>query len=229
MLRHIPNLLTCLNLLTGSLGILYLFEGDGSIPVAMFVWVALAFDFLDGFAARLLRTTSPIGKELDSLADVISFGLLPSVIAFKLIYEQAGSSFLPYLSLSIVIFSALRLAKFNIDESQSNSFRGLPTPANALFITGLPLVQFPQASFLFEPVVLAAISIIFSLLLVSPFEMLALKFRDFSWRNNKSQFTFLFFSVLLLVSLKFAAVPIIIIFYILFSLGGSVASGQRVK
>lgn len=229
MLRHLPNALTCCNLLCGAVGTVYILEGHDLYPAAYFVWLSLVFDFLDGFAARSLGVASPIGKELDSLADVISFGLLPSVLIYVLIKEQAPESYLPFLAFIIVICSALRLAKFNIDESQSDSFKGLPTPANALFLTGLPFLPDGIQEFLFQPLLLAGISIVFSLLLVSRIDLFALKFKDFSWWNNKLQFTFLAISVLLLVILKFAAVPLIIIFYILLSLSKMVASGPRVQ
>lgn len=229
ILRHLPNALTCCNLLCGALGTVYILEGHGLFPAAYFVWFSLGFDFLDGFAARSLGVTSPIGKELDSLADVISFGLLPSVLIYALIKELAPESYLPYLAFIIVICSALRLAKFNIDETQSDSFKGLPTPANALFLTGLPFLTEGIREFLFRPLPLVGISIIFSLLLVSRVDLFALKFKDFSWGNNKLQFTFLAISVLLMVIFKFAAIPLIIIFYILLSLSKMVASGSRVQ
>lgn len=229
MLRHLPNALTCANLLCGSVGTVYLLEGHGLYPAAYFVWLALAFDFLDGFTARTLNVASPIGKELDSLADVISFGLLPSVLIYTLIKEQTLSPYLPFAAFIVVICSALRLAKFNIDETQSEAFRGLPTPANALFLTGLPFLPDTMREFIFQPFLLVGISIVFSLLLVSRVELFALKFRDFSWEHNKLQITFLAITVLLLVILKFAAIPFIILFYILLSLTKGVASGPRAQ
>lgn len=218
MKRHIPNFLTSCNLACGTLGILYLFTGDGVYPIALFVWLAALFDFFDGFVARLLHVKSAIGKELDSLADMVSFGLLPALFLYHLIYTQGAHAFaLP--ALLIAIFSALRLAKFNIDETQTDSFRGLPTPANAIFVTGLPFLESSHAAILLHPLTLSAIGVIFSLLLVANFELFALKFKDFSWASNKVRFTFLGLSVLLLVSFKFAAIPLIIISYILISLG----------
>jgi CDP-diacylglycerol--serine O-phosphatidyltransferase len=217
-MRHIPNFLTCCNLISGTLGILHLFRGD-DYPVAYFVWLACVFDFLDGLVARALKISSPIGKELDSLADVVSFGLLPALFIFNWISSQTTNPFFSYAALLIVVCSALRLAIFNVDESQSDSFKGLPTPANALFLTGLPFIQFDGAQVLFHPVSLFIISIVFSLLLVSRIRLFALKFKDFSWRGNKVRFTFIAVAVLLLVTVKFAAVPLVIILYILLSLG----------
>ncbi len=229
MLRQLPNFLTCCNLLCGALGILYLFKGDGEYPIAYFVLLAGIFDFLDGLVARALKVHSPIGKELDSLADVISFGLLPSFFMYALIGEQSDSNFLPYIAFLIVVCSAIRLAIFNIDETQTDSFKGLPVPANAMFLTGLSFLRFDGLQFIFHPVTLCIITVVFSLLLVSRIDLFALKFKDFTWHSNKIRFTFLFCSVLLLVSLNFAAIPLIIILYIFLSLGVLVASGKRVQ
>jgi CDP-diacylglycerol--serine O-phosphatidyltransferase len=228
MLRHLPNLLTCCNLLTGSIGVVYLLQNpDGIVPAAWFVWIALAFDFLDGFTARVFKVASPIGKELDSLADVISFGLLPSVLVYTLLKQQTDITYLPWVAFIIVVFSALRLAKFNIDETQTHFFRGLPTPANALFITGLPFLQGGPGAFMLYPYVLVAVAVIFSLLLVSRVELFALKFKDLTWKHNQIQFVFLMVCVLLVALFRFAAVPLIILSYILLSLSKSVVPGPK--
>lgn len=228
MIRHLPNLLTCCNLLTGAAGIIYLLQEPGLVPAAWFVWIALLFDFLDGFTARVFKVSSPIGKELDSLADVISFGLLPSVLVYTLVQTQIQNPYLPWVALVIAVFSALRLAKFNIDDTQTNSFRGLPTPANALFITGLPFLAGGPGAFLLTPYALIAVAIVFSLLLVSRVELFALKFKDWSWKHNQVQFVFLIISVVLVAVFKFAAVPLIILLYILLSLSKTVVPGPRV-
>ena len=188
-----------------------------TIPAAYFVWAAAGFDFLDGFAARTLKISSRIGKELDSLADVISFGLLPAVVVYKLWSPDAGEM-LPFLSFSIAAFSALRLAIFNIDESQTDSFRGLPTPANALLISALPLLTGPFKVWLQETWVLVIIIACSSYLLVAPIELFALKFKSFSWKENKIRFTFLLLAIALLVLLNAAAIPLIILLYIGLSL-----------
>lgn len=217
MKKHLPNFLTCCNLVCGCLGIIFTLEGR-LLPAAYFVWLACIFDFFDGFAARMLNVTSPIGKELDSLADVISFGVLPTVVMYRMIGESTTSALLPFLALCIAIFSALRLAIFNVDETQSDSFRGLNTPANTLFITSLPLLRDDVGRWLYQPWVLAAITVLFSLLLVSRIEIFALKFKNFSWKDNRMRFTFLILSVLLLIALRVPAIPIIIILYIILSL-----------
>jgi CDP-diacylglycerol---serine O-phosphatidyltransferase len=231
MKRHIPNFLTCCNLLCGVLGIIYILDDYPwavrmnedviqSFAPAYFVWAACLFDFFDGFAARALNVSSPIGKELDSLADMVSFGVLPAVFMYKLteqqysILEGASSQYLPNVALIIAAFSALRLAIFNIDESQKDTFKGLPTPANTLFITSLPFLPF-----FLHPYLLIALSIICSFLLVSSIELFALKFKNFSWGENKLRFTFLIVSVLAIAILKTSAIPFIIIFYIVLSLG----------
>jgi CDP-diacylglycerol---serine O-phosphatidyltransferase len=228
MKKHFPNFLTCCNLLCGSLGIVSMLStGENTeifqgIEPAYFVWIACIFDFFDGFAARWLKVSSPIGKELDSLADVVSFGFLPAVFMFKYIEHSVSNEdsllYLPYIGFLIVVFSALRLAIFNVDETQKDSFRGVPTPANTLFITGLPFLG-AFLPFIENYWVLTATTIVFSLLLVSRFELFALKFKNFKWADNQLRFTFLLLAVLLLAIFQFAALPVIIILYIILSLG----------
>jgi len=218
MTRHIPNFLTCCNLLCGCLGVVFVLEGR-TFPAAYFVWIACVFDFLDGFAARMLKVSSPIGKELDSLADMVSFGLLPSLVMYKLLMSASAPEYVSYLAFSIAVFSALRLAIFNVDTRQSDSFRGLPTPANALMITALPLLIGTAADFLKSYYVLVIITLLSSYLMVSGIELFALKFKNFSWQDNKIRFTFLLLSVLLLAILQLSAIPVIILLYIALSLG----------
>lgn len=216
-MRHLPNLLTCFNLLCGCLGIVFVLENRNT-EAAYFVWAACVFDFFDGFTARALKVSSPIGKELDSLADVVSFGLLPAVVMYKM-WPTGSGEYLPYLSFSIAIFSALRLAIFNVDETQRDSFRGLPTPANALLITALPLQSVAVLDWISQPWVLIGISVASSFLLVSPLELFALKFKNFTWQANKIRFTFLILSVLVLAFGQAVAIPVVILLYIALSLG----------
>lgn len=217
MFRQFPNFLTCCNLLCGCLGIVFLLEGRG-VPAAYFVWASCVFDFFDGFAARWLKVSSPIGKELDSLADVVSFGVLPAMVMYKLIGDHTAHEFLPYIGFSIAAFAALRLAIFNIDETQSDSFKGLNTPATTLFITSLPLLPEAVGKWLFQDWLLTAITLVLSLLMVSRIEIFALKFKNFKWADNQIRFTFLGLSVLLLVLLQITAIPLIILLYVGMSL-----------
>ena len=226
MTRHLPNFLTCCNLLAGCLGIVFVLE-DRNVPAAYLVWLACIFDFLDGFAARMLKVTSPVGKELDSLADVVSFGVLPSLVMYKMISESSDSSFLPFIGFTIAVFSALRLAVFNVDETQRDSFRGLNTPANTLFITALPLLNEDAGAWLYQPWLLILLTLVFSLLLVSRIEFFAFKFKNFRWQDNQMRFTFLILAVLLLIILQILAIPIIIVLYIVLSLLENVLSHRK--
>jgi CDP-diacylglycerol---serine O-phosphatidyltransferase len=219
--KSIPNFLTCCNLVCGCFGIVACLEG-WSTPAAYFVWAAAMFDFFDGFAARWLKVSSPIGKELDSLADVVSFGLLPSMVMYKMIGATTSIYWLPYIGFMIAVFSALRLAIFNVDETQSDSFKGLNTPSNTLFITSLPLISHRVGPWLFQDFVLVTITIVFSLLMVSNLRFFAFKFKSFGWADNQLRFTFVALSVLLIAFFQVGAIPLIILFYILASLAASV-------
>jgi CDP-diacylglycerol--serine O-phosphatidyltransferase len=220
ILKHIPNALTCLNLLCGCIGIVFVLEAY-PVPAAYFVWAACVFDFFDGFAARWLKASSPIGKELDSLADMVSFGVLPSVMMYSWLGKESDHAYLPFIAFTIAIFSALRLAKFNIDERQTTSFIGLPTPANALFLTALPFLPESILIFTQQTWVLVAIILVFSLLLVAEIELFALKFKNFGWRGNELRFAFLGVALILIVVLNKSSLPAIILLYVLLSLAAS--------
>lgn len=207
MLRHLPNALTCCNLLCGALAIIFIKEID---PI-WFVAIAGVFDFFDGFVARMVKSNSLIGKELDSLADVISFGLLPAIYWYHLI----GTEPLNYIALLIAVFSALRLAKFNVDERQVEGFIGVPTPANTLFLVTFPHL-FPGNVVPVE--VAIPVILLCCWLMVSPFQMFALKFKTFGWKGNELRFTFLIAAVLLIVIFKVAGLALTIILYVLASL-----------
>lgn len=219
-IKHIPNTLTCLNLVCGCIGIVFVLEGN-PVPAAFFVWAACVFDFFDGFAARWLKVSSVIGKELDSLADMVSFGVLPSVMMYSWLSVVSENSLLPYVAFMIAVFSALRLAKFNIDERQTSSFIGLPTPANALFLTALPFLPEQVVAYVQHPWVLIVIIVMFSILLVSELELFALKFKNFGWAGNQLRFTFLAVAVLLIIGMQQASLPFIILIYILLSLASA--------
>lgn len=232
--NHIPNFITCLNLLSGSAGVVA--AADGHLVLAsVCIGAAAVFDFFDGTAARLLKAKSPIGKELDSLADMISFGLLPGFILYMLMikspvipaYKVYGIHVAACIALLIPVFSALRLAKFNLDVRQTDSFLGLPTPANALLIASFPLIAkhaSDDALYSFEQMVISnyyfllILVIILCWLLVSELPLLSLKVKNLRWSDNKKQFILLALSAFLLVLTGFAAVPLIIISYIIISL-----------
>ncbi len=221
MKKHIPNAITCGNLLCGCFAIVALFEAKLTLA-AYLVLMATLLDFLDGLAARLLNAASPIGKDLDSLADVITFGVVPSLILMKLI-EQTQLADYKYLAFSIAIFSALRLAKFNNDTRQTNQFIGLPTPANAIFIVSLVLIQafqptHPLTLYILNPYTLIALSLLMPYLLVAEIPLMAFKFKTTDWKNNQQKYIFLTLSLLLLVGLQFMAVPFIILMYVSMSL-----------
>jgi len=225
LLRHVPNALTSANLICGCLGILSVFNYP--VEAAYFIWAACVFDFFDGFAARLLKVSSPIGKELDSLADVVSFGVLPSMAMYRWLEANSDNGWVPYVAIMIAVFSALRLAKFNIDENQSDSFIGVPTPANALFLTALVFLPDSIRLIVFDGTVLLSITIAFSLLLVAPINLFALKFKNYQWKGNEVRFTFLALSVFLLVFLKAGGLPFIILSYILISLVSRALRGEK--
>jgi CDP-diacylglycerol--serine O-phosphatidyltransferase len=224
MKKHLPNLLTCANLVCGCMGIDLAYHGH--LLVAPFLIIAAAaFDFFDGFAARLLRVSSPIGKELDSLADLVSFGLLPGVILLHLLQQaqQPGQpDWLPQMAWVVPVFSALRLAKFNVDERQSDQFIGVPTPANALLIGSLPLIMGYQpewGQYLENAWVLLGIGVGMALLLVAELPLFALKFKSFAWAPNRLRYGFLLACVALLALAQFAGLALCIVLYIALSAG----------
>lgn len=216
--RHIPNALTCANLLSGCIGIVFAFKGYLDVA-AYAVLISGIFDFFDGFSARLLDVKSSIGKELDSLADMVSFGFLPGVVMYKLL-EQSDYSFdgLPYFAFLITIFSALRLAKFNIDTRQTEDFIGLNTPMNTLFIVSLPFIQRDYPELIGSTILLVFLTILMSWLLISEIRIFSLKFGTMNWADNKTKFVFLIISAVLIAFLKFAAIPFVLVLYICTSL-----------
>ena len=226
MKRLIPNALTLINLLAGSIAVIAVLQG-AYLLVALLLALCLLADYLDGFFARLLKVQSALGGQLDSLADMVSFGLLPGLIAYSLIDEipgmQAAGVFNLYglPALLIPVLSAIRLGRFNLDESQQNGFKGLATPANTIFFMGLMLVSYRDSFHLREWVLnsyfLYACILLFSYLLVAPLPMFNLKFKNLSWKENLSRILFLMTSFLMLVLVKEAAFSAIIFIYILFS------------
>ncbi len=277
--KHIPNALTCGNVLCGCLAIVRVNEGNLTWA-CYFVGIALILDFLDGFTARMLKVSSPIGKDLDSLADLITFGVVPAMIMFKLIdfsytlslqkclnshetFTLAGiaidfrnDNLIKYFAFVIAIFSAIRLAKFNNDTRQTDSFIGLATPANTIIICGFCMVLKQLELDLFDldsvleneqsyndtanitgiitmyllssPILLCLISLGLSLLLISELPLFALKFKNFGWRDNKVKYIFLVLCLILILSLQFVAIPLIIFLYIILSVVNNIFLKKQV-
>lgn len=223
--RYIPNTITCLNLFSGCIACVMAFEANYSLAF-LFIIFSGVFDFLDGMLARLLNAPSPIGKELDSLADDISFGAAPAFIVFSLFKEvhypsfmEGISAYIPYTAFIIAVFSALRLAKFNIDERQTESFVGLNTPSNAIFWGSLVVGNHAfLTSTQFNAIYLIILVIVFSLLLVSEIPMFAFKIKSFTWQENKVRILFLIVTILLIVFLGISGIAASIVWYIILSL-----------
>jgi CDP-diacylglycerol--serine O-phosphatidyltransferase len=230
--KHLPNAVTCINLLFGCLALTAIFNGQLALG-AYFVAAAAVADFFDGLLARALRVSSAIGKDLDSLADMVSFGVVPGAILFQLLIKSLTSpepglhalagwgSYLPYLGFIVSVFSALRLAKFNNDTRQTTSFIGLPTPACTLVVASLPLIllsdRFGITPIILNPVVLLGLTVLLSGLLVAELPLFALKFKNLRWGDNRRRFLFVLLAAGLLLVLRATAVPLVVLIYVLMS------------
>lgn len=241
--RHIPNIVTLLNLFSGCIALIFAVYGN-FIAAAMFVFLGIFFDFFDGLLARKLNVQSPLGIQLDSLADLVTSGVVPGVIMFKLIsltvdapdysaYSNSWNSIfhwqgfkmsvLPLIGLFITLASAYRLAKFNLDEDQQSYFKGLPVPANTLVILSLPLILEYQNNDLMNSIIinkwfLIGLTFLSCYLLNSKIKLFALKFKNWGFKDNAVRYIFLILSVVLLIVLHFAAIPLIVGLYIVLSL-----------
>ena len=220
----IPNIITLANLMSGVAATIVVLQYHNYTLALALVVLAAVFDFFDGFVARLLNQQSPLGVQLDSLADDVTFGLVPAVVMFD-IYNVASSycgcdapvmEYLGYVTLLIAAFSVLRLAKFNIDTTQSVEFSGLPTPANALLLLSLAML-FEQGDIVLYKEHILVISVAMSLLLISPIRMFALKFKGFGWRGNEIRYLFILASLLIVIFATRYSVAIIITLYIVVS------------
>jgi CDP-diacylglycerol---serine O-phosphatidyltransferase len=229
IVRNIPNSITSLNLLCGCIAVVHASKGDLEWA-AIFIWTGAFFDFFDGLSARLLKAYSPLGKELDSLADMVTFGLAPSLIVFSMMEKNYGQAlyivnasadtYIIYTAFLLAVFSALRLAKFNIDTRQTEQFIGLATPANAIFFSGLPFlssIAFFGDSITDSNVFLVLSCFIFSYLMISELPMFSLKMKNFSLKKTWPLLILLIFSAILLIIIQLAALPFIIMMYILLS------------
>ncbi|MES2484350.1 MAG: CDP-alcohol phosphatidyltransferase family protein [Bacteroidota bacterium] len=233
--RHVPNIITLLNLASGLIALIYAFNTNYQYA---FMWVAIGifFDFWDGFAARVLKAQSPIGLQLDSLADMVTSGVVPGLVMYQMLsgiadYQQEMNlqednlylGLLPFAGFIITLASCYRLAKFNVDTRQTESFIGLPTPANALFIMSLAVIQSLSDGngWLFDalsnPFVLVGISLLSAFMLNSEVRLFSLKIKYFNWETNKIQVVFLVISAVLLALLQYTAIPVIILFYVVLS------------
>lgn len=234
LLKFLPNLLTLLNLLSGCLAVVYAINYQIQFAV-LFVMLGIFFDFFDGFAARLLKVQSDLGTQLDSLADMVTSGVVPGIVMSQMLLKASSQELLsftdgfenfPYLALlgfTITMASCYRLAKFNIDVNQKENFIGLPTPANALFILSLPLMhiyeEYSYINYVLEnEYLLVLITILSCYMLNAKIELFALKFKSFGFAENKLKYVFLMISVVLIGILKLAALPMIILCYLALSM-----------
>jgi len=243
MKKHIPNLLTLGNLFCGTIATILAVQGD-FVAAGLFVVIGIFLDFFDGFAARLLNVSGELGKQLDSLADMVTSGVVPGIIMFDLLYQSNLEnldaqfidegvrpiitsndylfSWISYIGLLLTLGACYRLAKFNIDTRQSESFIGLPTPAMSLFVISLPLIQeYASAEWIQNLITnnyfLIFITLLLTYLMNAEIPLFSLKFKEYSLKNNLVKYLFLFISLLLIVFLNFIAIPIIIIFYVFLS------------
>ena len=219
MKKHIPNAITCCNLISGCIAIMWATHGYMMFAL-QFIILGAVFDFFDGMVARLLHVSSPIGKELDSLADVVTFGVAPSMMLCAWMQAAGLYKWLSLLPLLMAAFSALRLAKFNLDERQSMGFIGLPTPANALFwgalLTFLSDKPIPDTFPQLAPI-LMVVMLVSCYLLVSEIPMFALKFKHWGWKGNQVRYLFIISCIPMLVFLGFIGIAAIILWYVLLS------------
>ena len=241
MLKQVPNIITSLNILCGCIAVLFAVSGD-LINAAIFVFLGIFFDFFDGLAARLLNAQSEVGLQLDSLADVITSGVAPGIVMYQLLnisyfghmqsltqtfsgegWNVGIKNYLPLIGLMIVIASAYRLAKFNVDTRQTSGFIGMPTPANTILVLSLPLILQFQYSDLVATIILNkwflfGITILGSILMNAEIPLFALKFKTWDFKSNAIRYIFLILCVVLMILLKFVAIPFIILLYVVLSL-----------
>ena len=235
--KHIPNLITLLNLFSGCIALVYASEENFEMAF-FFVCLGIFFDFFDGFFARLLNVSSPLGLQLDSLADMVTSGVVPGFVMFKMLTNSVSSDpsliYLPYLGFIITLGSCYRLANFNIDTRQTDSFIGLPTPANAIFILSLPLILKNTDSLILLELltncwVLIIVTLVSAFILNAEIPLFALKIKKFNFKDNVLQIVFLLISLLLLLVFKFSGVALIIVFYVMLSVIMNLITGKKAK
>lgn len=233
--KHIPNLITLLNLFSGCIALVYASEENFEMAF-FFVCLGIFFDFFDGFFARLLNVSSPLGLQLDSLADMVTSGVVPGFVMFKMLTNSVSSDpsliYLPYLGFIITLGSCYRLANFNIDTRQTDSFIGLPTPANAIFILSLPLILKNTDSLILLELltncwVLIILTLVSAFILNAEIPLFALKIKKFNFKDNALQIVFLLISLLLLIVFGFSGVALIIVFYVMLSVIMNLITGKK--
>jgi CDP-diacylglycerol--serine O-phosphatidyltransferase len=233
MKKHIPNLLTLGNLFCGTVAAMYAVQGNFEIA-GILVIIGIVFDFFDGFAARLLGVSGELGKQLDSLADMVTSGVVPGVIMFYLLSQNelgveilvqplAIANFIPFLGLLLTLGAGYRLAKFNIDTRQTNSFIGLPTPAMSLFVISLPLIiEYSEIEFVNNIInnvyFLIGVTVALTYFMNAELPLFSFKFKGYALKTNRVQYVFILISLFLILSLNVISIPIIIILYILTSI-----------
>jgi CDP-diacylglycerol--serine O-phosphatidyltransferase len=233
--KHIPNLITLINLFSGCIALVYASEANFEMTF-FFVCLGIFFDFFDGFFARLLNVSSPLGLQLDSLADMVTSGVVPGFVMFKMLTNSVSSDpsliYLPYLGFIITLGSCYRLANFNIDTRQTDSFIGLPTPANAIFILSLPLILKNTDSLILLELltncwILLIVTLVSAYILNAEIPLFALKIKKFNFKDNALQIVFLLISLLLLIVFKFSGVALIIVFYVMLSVIMNLITGKK--
>ena len=246
--KHIPNLITLFNVFCGSVAVIFA-ANSNFVMAASFVFLGIFFDFFDGLLARKLNVQTELGIQLDSLADMITSGLVPGIILFKLLsltvnpsdafiteewnsyFQLSGieASFLPFIALLVPMASAYRLGRFNIDEDQQTYFIGLPTPANTLMIISLPLIIEFQNNDIMNSIILnkwflIGLTFLSAYLLNSKIKLFALKFNDWSFKSNSIRYVFILLGIISLIILQFAAIPLLVVIYIVMSFLNKVSS-----
>ncbi|TDW47172.1 CDP-diacylglycerol--serine O-phosphatidyltransferase [Flavobacterium sp. 270] len=223
--KHIPNLITLINLFCGCIAVVYISEANYLMAFYM-VCLGIFFDFFDGFFARLFKVSSPLGLQLDSLADMVTSGVAPGYVMYSLFansaHELGTHPFIPFLGFIVTLGSCYRLANFNIDTRQTDSFIGLPTPANSLFILSLPLViEYSDSLMMLEILtnqwILLVITLLSAYILNAEIPLFSLKIKKFNFKDNALQMSFLLISFVILLLLQYMAIPLIIAFYVLLS------------
>jgi CDP-diacylglycerol--serine O-phosphatidyltransferase len=239
MKKHIPNIITLLNLFCGTIAVLFAVEGN-LFMAAVFVILGIVFDFFDGFAARILDVKSELGLQLDSLADMVTSGVVPGIVLFKLFEKSLGNfpysydfttkdwdtgitSIVPLVGLLVTLASCYRLANFNIDSRQTESFIGLPVPANTLFILSLPMILLTNDvtwvnDLILNPWFLIGLTLFSCYMLNAEIPLFSLKMKTYGFKENAVKYVFLIISVIMLILLQFMAIPLIIVLYVLISL-----------